>query len=145
MQIICCGNRERGDDGAAVLVAQRLRELGIETQIHTGEALALILAWAESEDVIVVDAMLTGAAAGTTQLWEAPLPSGFVNGSASTHGLGVAEAIHLAQALNRLPKRLRILGIEGKQFRPGDQISPEVRQAVEKVARQIASEVEIGN
>jgi hydrogenase maturation protease len=139
MRVICCGNRERGDDGAAVLVAERLRDLGIEAQIHSGEALALMDAWDKADEVIVVDAMVTGAAAGTTQVWEAPLPAAFVDAPASTHGLGVGEAIKLAQVIGRLPERLRVYGIEGKHFGSGDEISSEVKQAAERVAEQIAA------
>ena len=35
MLIIGCGNRTRGDDGAGVLVAERLRKLGIEAEMRT--------------------------------------------------------------------------------------------------------------
>jgi len=55
----------------------------------------------------------------------------------STHGLGLSEAITLARVLDRLPHRLRVYGIEGRQFEPGTEVSPEVKLAVEEVVRQI--------
>ena len=61
MLIIGCGNRDRGDDGAGILVAERLRELGIEANTRSGEAVDLIEAWKSADDVIVVDAVVTGA------------------------------------------------------------------------------------
>ena len=140
MQVICCGNRDRGDDGAALRVAERLRELNIAAQVHSGEALGLMEAWSGAEEVILVDAMSTGAVAGTTQVWDAPLPAAFADVTTSTHGLGVGEAIQLAQVLGRLPRRLRVYGIEGKQFGPGDGISPEVEHAIGRVVEQIAAE-----
>lgn len=139
MRIICCGNRERGDDGAALLVAERLQELGIEAQIHAGEPLALIDAWSGADDVIVVDAVVTGASVGTVQVWDEQLPSAVASAPASTHGLGVAEAIKLAQVLHRLPPRLRVYGIEGKKFATGTDVSTEVKQGVENVVGQIAA------
>ena len=140
MQVICCGNPDRADDSAALLVAQQLRESGIPAEIQPGDALDLIESWDETDDVIVVDATVTGAAPGTVRVWDGALPEQVVTGSASTHGLGVAEAIYLAEILHRLPKHLRVYGIEGKEFRPGACISPEVREAADKVAKEIAAE-----
>jgi len=140
MQIICCGNPGRGDDSAALLVARELRACGIEAEIESGDALDLIEDWDETGEVIVVDATVTGAAPGTVQVWDGTLPEKIVTATASTHGLGVGEAVYLAQILNRLPRRLRIYGIEGKQFYPGSEVSPEVKEAAEKVAKQIAQE-----
>ena len=145
MQIICCGNPNRADDSAALLVAQQLRESGIQAEIQPGDALDLIESWDETDDVIVVDATVTGAAAGTVRVWDGALPEQIVTGSASTHGLGVAEAIYLAEILHRLPKHLRVYGIEGREFRHGEQVSPEVRQAADRVAKQIAAEAVVSS
>ena len=145
MQIICCGNPDRGDDSAALLVAQQLHELGVEAEVQSGDALDLIESWDETGEVIVVDATVTGALPGTVQVWDGKLPEKIVTATASTHGLGVGEAVYLAEILHRLPKRLRIFGIEGKQFYPGDEVSPEVREAAEKVAKQIAGETVVSS
>ncbi len=100
MLIIGCGNRERGDDGAGILVAERLRNLGIEAETRGGEAAELIEAWRGADDVIVVDAVVTGAPVGHGARVGRPAAAGFRRTSASTHGLGVAEAIELAQAFS---------------------------------------------
>ena len=141
MLIIGCGNRERGDDGAGILVAERLRKLGIEADTRTGEAADLIEAWQGADDVIVVDAVVTGAPVGTVQVWDGRQPLASVRTTASTHGFGVAEAIELARVLNRLPIRLRVYGIVGRRFEPGAEISPEVQRAVEEVVRRIIDDV----
>lgn len=140
MRIICCGNRERGDDGAGVLVANRLRDFGIEAETRTGEALELIGAWSGAKDVVVVDAIMTGAPVGAVLRLEGRQVTGPRSLPGSTHGFGVAEAIELARTLGRLPERLRVYGIEGQQFELGTEVSPQVRQAVEEVALQIAAE-----
>jgi hydrogenase maturation protease len=141
MLIIGCGNRERSDDGAGILVAERLRELGIEAETRIGEALDLMEAWNGADDVILVDAVLTGAPVGTLQAWDGRQPLASVRANASTHGLGVAEAIELAQVLDRLPTRLRVYGIEGRRFEPSAEISPEVQSAVEEVVRRIMADL----
>ncbi len=137
MLIIGCGNRQRSDDGAGILVAERLRDLGIPAETRSGEAADLIEAWRGANDVIVVDAVVTGAPVGTVQAWDARQPLGSVRATASTHGLGVAEAIELALVLQCLPARLQVYGIEGRRFEPGVEISPEVQRAIEDVACRI--------
>ncbi|MGA3328096.1 MAG: hydrogenase maturation protease [Terriglobia bacterium] len=144
MRIICCGNRERGDDSAGVLVAERLRELGIGAATCTGEPSEIIEVWSGAADVVVVDAIMTGAPAGTVRLLDArqSIIAGARPASTSTHGFSLADAIGLARTLGRLPQRLRVYGIEGRQFELGTGVSPAVRRAVEKVARLIAAEAE---
>lgn len=139
MRVIGCGTLERGDDAAGILVAQRLRELGVDAQIQSGEALALIEAWAGEDDVIIVDAVMTGAPVGTVHVWDDPRSLRQGLSPASSHGLGVAEAIELARALGRLPRRLCVFGIEGRQFDQGAELSPEVKSAVEEGAERINS------
>jgi len=141
MRIIGCGNRERGDDGAGILVAEKLQKLGIEADTREGEAADLMGAWTGAEDVIVIDAVVTGAALGTVQVWNGEQPLVSLGRTASTHGFGVREAIELARVLNLLPTRLRVYGIEGKRFEVGTEISPEVRRGVEEVVRRISTEV----
>src|ERR1017187_7447859 len=141
MLIIGCGNRQRSDDGAGILVAERLRELGIEADTRIGEAADLIEAWKGADDVIIVDAVVTGAPVGTVQAWDDRQPLTTIRATASTHGLGVAEAIELAHVLDRLPARLRVYGVEGRRFEPGSGISPEVQRAVEEVVQRIIADV----
>lgn len=146
MLVIGCGHPDCGDDAAGLLAARRLREMGLEAAEASGEATSLMAGWEGHEDVLLVDAVLTGAPAGTIHLWDArsaPLAREALR--CSTHGLGVAEAIELARVLGRLPARLRICGIEGRRFGPGEAPSPEVLEAVEKAARLIREEMPCTN
>jgi len=143
MLIIGCGNRQRGDDGAGILVAERLRELGLEAETHLGDAADLIEAWGTVDEVIVVDAVLTGAPVGTAQAWDGRQLPDSVSTTVSTHGFGVAEAIELARVLNRLPMRLRVYGVEGRRFEPGAEISYEVQGAVEEVVQRIIADLSV--
>jgi len=145
-KIIGCGNRHRGDDQAGIVVAERLRELGFEAEVHTGDALALIERWRSTEDVIIVDAVMTGASPGTVYVWDSSLPgSGLphVAGDAavSSHGFDIAKAIELGRALGKFPARLRVYGIEGQQFERGARISPAVLAAIDSVVTQVSAEI----
>ena len=140
MLVIVCGNRDLSDDGAGVMVAERVRELGVKAEICTGESLALIEAWTGADDVVLVDAVVTGAPVGKVWLWDGGQVTTQGSIPISTHGYGVAEAIKLARILDRLPKRLRVFGIEGRLFDFGSEISAEVMCAVEEVVEQITVE-----
>ncbi len=139
-RIIGCGNLHRMDDGAGVFVAQRLRELGIPVEVQSGGAFELIAAWRHDEQVILIDAVVTGAPAGTIHVWEGSPPRLPHARYFSSHGFGLAEAFRLGQILNCLPQRITVYGIEGDQFAMGEQLSPEVLGSCERVAQQIAEE-----
>jgi len=139
--ILGCGNGQRGDDGAGVLAAERLRALGIAAEVCAGEASELMEAWNGMDDVIVIDSVVTGAPAGAVHVWDGQRPPPFATPAGSTHGLGIAQAIQLARALDCLPSRLRVYGIEGMNFEIGSSVSPEVERGVEEVVRRIAGEV----
>lgn len=140
-RIIGCGNPDRGDDAAGLLVARRLRELGWEAVEYTGEGTGLLDLLEDAAEVVLVDAAVTGSPAGTIHVWDAPgaLPHWEALGG-STHHFGIAEGLRLAASLGRLPEKLRVYGIEGQEFGLGEAPSPEVVQAAEEVARRIAAE-----
>jgi hydrogenase maturation protease len=135
MLILGYGNPERGDDAAGLLVARRLRELGLAAEEFTGDGMALLERWHGEDDAIVIDAVVTGSEPGAIHAWEWPgrpaQADDFIG--SSTHGVGLAHAIRLGETLDRLPKRLRVYGIEAGHFDPGP-VSPEVLRAVDQVA-----------
>jgi hydrogenase maturation protease len=138
VRIIGFGNLDRGDDAAGLLVARRLRELAVESEENC-DPLSLIDSWSNDDEIIIIDAVVTGATPGTIRFWQVgsePL-SGFTF-ETTTHGLGVRQAIELARTLNRLPERIRIYGIEGRLFEIGASPSPKVLNSVENVAQQLA-------
>jgi hydrogenase maturation protease len=127
--VIGLGNAARGDDAAGLIAARRLG--GIE---HEGDPLALLDVWDGAESVVVIDAVRSGAAAGTIHRLDAdePLPAA-LRTSTSTHAVGLAEAVELARALGRLPARLTVYGIEGERFDAGTGLTPAVSAAVDAV------------
>ncbi|MGA9964405.1 MAG: hydrogenase maturation protease [Terriglobales bacterium] len=143
LRIIGCGNFDRGDDAAGLLVVRRLRAFGVETfgvevMEQSGESFSLMDSWLGCEQVILVDATAASGAPGQVQVWDAhgdKLPEEVF--PCSTHAFGVREAVELARAMNRLPRTLMIYGIEGKQFSFGAPLSPEVERSVEFVAQQL--------
>ena len=86
---------------------------------QSGEPSGLLEAWDGADLAVVVDA-LPGRDAGHRAVLRRDrraAPAGL--GGASTHALGLAEAIELGRALGRLPARLTVYAIEGQAFEPG--------------------------
>lgn len=140
--ILGIGNRYRSDDAVGPLVADRLAALGLPVREHSGEGAGLIEAWSGAGSVIVVDATQSGATPGTIHRLDAtaqPLPTAFFR--YSTHRFGLAEAVETARALDRLPERLVVYGVEGRQFGFGEALAPEIAEAVDEVVRRILQEV----
>src|SRR5215475_15850091 len=138
--IIGIGNEYRGDDAVGLIVARRLKERladSVKVLEQSGDGAALMEAWRGAETVIIIDAMMSGGAPGTIHRFDAsaqPIPKRSLR--YSTHAFGVAEAIDLARSLGKIPQRLMVYGIEGKNFAAGVGLSAEVEKAAGEAARQ---------
>jgi hydrogenase maturation protease len=132
--VIGVGNDFRGDDAVGLAVARRLQEQdvdGIAVVEARGEAASLIDAWDGTDAVILIDAVCSGSVPGTLHR----LSRRALTGSPdlfhrSSHAVSISDAIELAGAVNRLPERLIVIGIEGENFRAGPGLSPKVEAAV---------------
>jgi len=146
--VIGVGREGRGDDAAGLRAARLVRAL-LWPQVRmvecAGDAPALLEAWRDESAVIVVDALSSGAPPGTVRRIDAsgaPLPAEFSR--ASTHVLGLAEAIELGRSLGRLPRSLVLYGIEGRSFAPGARLSYPVECALREAALLITEEILAG-
>lgn len=143
--VIGVGNQDRGDDGVGPEVLARLAgRLPGETRmvrLFGDDPAAFMEAWSGAGRAIVIDAMVSGAAPGTLARFEAgsaPLPPGLA--FASTHAFGAGTAVEMARALGRLPARLTVYGVEGRDFAAGTGLSPAVAAAVALVVDQVLEE-----
>jgi hydrogenase maturation protease len=139
--IIGLGNLLAGDDAAGRVVAQKLAALGtinFDIAESSGEMSQLLALMDDRDQVLLIDACHSGAPIGT--LFEfntvaTPLPSELSH--QSTHGFGLAEAIELARALGKLPRRCTVYSIEGRCFDQGAELSPAVSQTIEDLFLEI--------
>ena len=144
--VIGIGNQFRGDDAVGLTVARRVQEAspnGVTVREESGGGTALMETWQGADTVILVDAVSSGAPPGTIHRLDAqaqPIPARFFH--YSTHAFGLAEAVELARALNRLPQRLVVYGIESKMFAAGAPLSPEVEAAAWQVVQRVLQELQ---
>ncbi|NIP38575.1 MAG: hydrogenase maturation protease [Candidatus Dadabacteria bacterium] len=141
------GNRYRSDDGAGLLIADKIEELISTEQAviskQNGEATNLIESWYGYDKVIIADATYSGGIdAGTIRRFdikEQTLSADILN--CSTHSFSLADAVELARALNKLPQTLIVYGIEGMNFSYGKKLSQNVQKNINKAAGIIIKEI----
>ena len=147
LKVIGVGNEWRGDDAVGLLVARRLKAdqlPQVEIAECRGTVTAVREAWKDAAGVIVVDAVVSGGPPGAIYRFNAhgagvPVQ---LSRSLSSHGWGVAEALALGNVFQELPPWLIIYGIEGKNFGPGQEVSPEVAAAIPELVRRIEREIQ---
>lgn len=142
--IVGVGTMYAGDDAVGLIVAERLRDRRPERAtviLHGGEGASLLALLEGTEAAIVVDAMHSGAAPGAVRRFdvsERRLPARAFRHS--THAFGVADAVELGHAMQQLPSRFIVYGIEGQSFGAGDRLSAEVEAAVPLVVERVVEE-----
>jgi hydrogenase maturation protease len=160
------GNELRHDDAAGLEVARRVRSLASALPVaeatesvggavaragageiavleHEGEPLGLLELWDGARAAVLVDAVRSGATPGTihrVDVSREPIPA-LLRGSSSTHAVGVGEAIELARALDRLPQRVVVYGVEGLCFDAGSGLSADVEGVIDSLAEAVLREV----
>ena len=152
--VLGVGNELRHDDAAGLEVVRRARALAppgscdlataIEFREHEGEMLALLAAWEGAGAVILADAIHGSGPVGTLQRFDVsrrPLPAR-LEGSSSTHAIGVADAIELGRVLGRLPRRVVVYGVTGACFDAGRGLSAALLDAIDPLARRVLEEAE---
>lgn len=143
--VVGVGNALRGDDAVGIAVAERLRGRVPEDVAVVEceqEPSRLLDAWGGADVALVVDACASAEPPGTVYRFDVsgePLPARVFR--SSTHAFGVGDAVELARALERLPRRIVVYGVEGGRFEAGAGLSPEVESAVEQVADEVIREL----
>ncbi|GIF13927.1 hydrogenase maturation protease [Actinoplanes teichomyceticus] len=141
--VIGLGNEYRRDDGFGPLVVAALAErrgreprlAAAELWVSDGDPARLLDLWAGADLVVLVDAVRGGDQPGRVYelvVDDVDRPAG---GTASSHGISLGSTVALARALGRLPRRLVVLAVSGREFGFGVDLSPQVAALVEPVAR----------
>ena len=150
--VIGIGNPYRRDDGigpALVAALERLRPPGVSLTVADGEPSQLLDAWSGAPLAVVVDAVLCEVPAPgrihRTAL--GPVVAGAVvagagsRAAASTHGLGIPDAIRLAEVLGQAPGRLVVMAVEAADIGFGLGLSPAVAACLPELTRAVLAEL----
>ena len=136
----------RSDDGAGIEAARHIKRLnlpGVAVFAEVADSAALTELWREAEIVYIVDAVSSGRKAGNIVRYDAlndVIPDEIFT-SLSSHSFGLGATVQIARELNRLPRRLIVYGIEGKDFAAGDELTPEVERAALDASQRIVKEI----
>lgn len=133
-----------GDDAVGPIVIDRL--IGrlpdpVALVESVGDATHLLDTWRDARLAVVVDAVVSGGVPGAVHRIDgkAGFPSSWR--SASTHLIGVVEAVELGDAVDMLPDELIVFGIEIDRVEAGVTLTAEVAAAVEQVADLVVEEI----
>lgn len=146
--VIGIGNAIRGDDAAGLQAARELRPLvGRRVRVveSPGGVAELLDLWEGQGQVFLIDALQSGGLPGSWRrltVGDQPLPASLT--ATSTHGLSIASAVALGQALGRMPRSLVLYGIEASHFNAGAELSPAVLTGVRQLIRALAEELDAG-
>jgi hydrogenase maturation protease len=144
--VIGVGNEYRHDDGIGPAAIAELDNgelaANVSLMVSDGEPSQLLEAWSGVALTVVIDAILrepgTPGRIARTQ-WNG-LPAGGAGGG-STHGLGIPDAIRLAEALGRTPQRLVVYTVEAGDLSFGLGLSAAVASALPILVRTIQDEL----
>ena len=143
--VIGIGNAMRHDDGVGPAAIEQLRSCQqryVDYITLDGESTRLLDAWSNRDHAVVIDAVRSGTDAGQVHRLEVgrdELPEPAT--ATSSHRGGLAEAVALGRALDRLPTNLVVFGVEAADLSPGEGLSPAVAEALPMLLEQIRTEL----
>lgn len=148
--VIGVGNEFRRDDGLGPAVVARLRERAERRPLPAGTTLSasdgdpgrLIGLWENSALAVVVDAAHAHPGhPGRVHRLELDRHEIGHAGAASTHGLGLGEAVELSRTLGRMPRHMIVYAVEGADSSLGTGLTAAVAAAVEPLAERIEADI----
>jgi hydrogenase maturation protease len=152
--VVGVGNVFRRDDGAGPEVIARLRALQpgdaslscVTLALSDGEPGRLIDLWEGASLALVIDAVRDSRLPpGHTCQLAADALASVVDGAASSHGISLGDTVELARVLGRLPSRLTVLAVVGRDFGFGVGLTTEVADAVGELAEQVRQMVRLSD
>jgi hydrogenase maturation protease len=149
--VIGVGTDLRGDDGFGAAVLDGLRaqpsvSAYAQLAVCDGEPARLIDLWHGYRNALIVDAVRGGterygfvyrrdltAMIGASESRSEP--------RGNSHAAGLGAAVRLGQVLDRLPGRLILYAVHGRDFRLGVPLSEPVAMAVPELVNRLAREI----
>lgn len=141
--VIGIGNTYRRDDGVGHVVADEVAERripGVRVITTNGEPGEILDAWADAPLAVVVDAAV-GQGVTPGRIHRCGPKDIEVQGAVSSHTLGLAQTMALAEALGRTPRELVVFIVGVADVGHGVGLTADVAAAVPEMVEAIRSEV----
>jgi hydrogenase maturation protease len=154
--VVGCGRQCRRDDQAGLVLAHRLAERhlpGVRVVTTESPGTDLLTELAGVELLIIIDAAQAPAEARSATWRRLPIVEGGVDRidtvmptidprrSASSHHLGVREALSMGRDLAVLPPTVWIYAVPSTEFGYGERLSDSARKAVDELTRRVPSDI----
>ena len=134
-----------GDDQAGWMLIERLsQQVSAETQLRIASVPHNLIDWVDGCDALhIIDARDSGETVMRIELGDQDSAERIdvLTRCQSSHHFGIGKVIQLGQVLGKVPPRIVIWAIPGKNFGPGQGISDLCRQQVESCAELIVREL----
>jgi hydrogenase maturation protease len=142
LKVIAVGNDLYGDDGVGNVVLRALEQIPdmVDAELIDGatDALGLIDHFSDTDHVIIVDAAQMGEKPGTVKIFSREeVKLQIKRDHLSVHGISLAETFDIAQAVDSLPEKITIIGIEPKNIGISQNLSDVVMQSIPEVVSNI--------
>lgn len=136
--MICVGNTMRSDDGVGPYIASYLNDSKLLSVIDAGynpENFIEEVAGLKPGRIVIIDAADFGGKAGETKvISEGDIPES----SLSTHAIPLSVIYHILK--EDTASEIKFIGIQPKDVRHGECLSPEVKAAADKIIAKIKKE-----
>ncbi len=150
LKVIAVGNDLYGDDGIGNAVLHELAQMPEMSRIElvdgATDALGLIDHFLGADHVIIVDAAHMGEKPGTVKVFSREeVKLQIKMDHLSVHGISLAETFDIAQAVDSLPKKITIIGIEPKNIGISQNLSDVVKNSIPEVVSNIINLTQLNN
>ncbi|MFD7846831.1 hydrogenase maturation protease [Nocardia sp. NPDC059764] len=143
--VIGVGNEYRRDDGIGPAVARYLEKLclpGVSVALCDSDPTGLLDLWAGAELAVVVDAVLCQPST-PGRVWRTTLDSAHgLTHAASSHAIGIPDAVPLGRLLGRVPHELVVVAVEAERLDLGVGLSDPVAAAFPEVVTAVLAELD---
>ena len=150
LKIIAVGNDLYGDDGIGNAVLNALSQIPEMKEIElidgATDALGLIDHFEGTEHIIIVDAAQMWEKPGTVKVFSREdVKLKIKMDHLSVHGISLAETFDIAQAVDSLPEKITIIGIEPKNIGISETLSDVVTKSIPEVVSNIMNLTNLNN
>jgi hydrogenase maturation protease len=142
--VIGCGNMLGADDGVGLAALERLRDryaLPPEVRLEDGGTwgLNLLPLIEDSSRLLLVDAINTGATAGTLTVLERDRLPMYFSQKVSPHQIDLREVLALAEFRGTLPVDTVAVGLQPERIEMSTVLSPSVADRVDELVNAVVA------